>query len=456
MKTKLILIVNLLFFVLIANAQIWAPGSASSTTDDINREGNVGIGITAPQTPNSKLSINGAGSQIYAQYIDATGNQYRTSGGRGIYVKANNALNFNGWVRALDAEVKSGHGYTVAVDAEAFTPNPSTKGRAYGVFAAAGNSTNGANYGVYSELKGSNNGSAIFGWDRVKYPVGSGLMPANKSYAGYFIGKGHFSDNLGLQTSNPLSPLSVNGDGDSKYTAFFHTNSTENWNTAVFGLAARPTVFDGKFHGVVGKIESGVGYARGVYGESFTKDPSDEGRSYGFYGLAGNATIGANFGVHGIVDGKNSGAAVFGWNRVAYPSGDGHLPTGTVPRDVNYGGYFIGKGYFSDNVGIGVRNPKHELEVCGTIRAKEVKVESDWCDYVFAEEYKMPTLEEEAQHIQEKGYLLSFESAEEMDGKIRLGDVTKRQQETIEKLMLHMIEMDKEMKALKAQLEARN
>jgi len=41
------------------------------------------------------------------------------------------------------------------------------------------------------------------------------------------------------------------------------------------------------------------------------------------------------------------------------------------------------------NVGIGVASPVYRLEVCGTIRAKEVRVETGWCDYVFEKDYKL-------------------------------------------------------------------
>lgn len=34
-------------------------------------------------------------------------------------------------------------------------------------------------------------------------------------------------------------------------------------------------------------------------------------------------------------------------------------------------------------MGIGMANPKNKLDVNGTIRAKEVKVESEWADFVF-------------------------------------------------------------------------
>ena len=106
----------------------------------------------------------------------------------------------------------------------------------------------------------------------------------------------------------------------------------------------------------------------------------------------------------------------------------------------------------SGNIGINTSNPQYALDVCGTVRAKEMRIESGWCDYVFQEDYNLPTLEEEAQHIETKGYLAGFESEAEMNGEIQLGDVTKRQQEKIEQMMLHIIALNEEVKALKAQI----
>lgn len=112
------------------------------------------------------------------------------------------------------------------------------------------------------------------------------------------------------------------------------------------------------------------------------------------------------------------------------------------------------------NVGIGMQNPAERLHVqgnaniCGQLKAEEVKVEDGWCDYVFDESYQLPTLKEEAQFIKANGHLSGFESEATMDGQIKLGDVTKRQQETIEKLMLHMIELDKEIRSLKTQIDS--
>ncbi len=105
------------------------------------------------------------------------------------------------------------------------------------------------------------------------------------------------------------------------------------------------------------------------------------------------------------------------------------------------------------NLGIGTDTPDNKLDVKGTIRAEEVKVELGWSDYVFYDDYQLPTLEEEEEHIEENGHLLGFESEEDMAGEIQLGDVSKRQQAKIEEIMLHLIELKKQNDELKEEIE---
>jgi len=104
------------------------------------------------------------------------------------------------------------------------------------------------------------------------------------------------------------------------------------------------------------------------------------------------------------------------------------------------------------NVGIGITNPTHKLSVNGNIRAKEVRVETGWSDYVFYDDYQLPTLEEEEQYIEEKGHLLGFESEKDMQGEVLLGDVSKRQQAKIEEMMLHLIQINKQLKTVETKV----
>lgn len=89
------------------------------------------------------------------------------------------------------------------------------------------------------------------------------------------------------------------------------------------------------------------------------------------------------------------------------------------------------------------------LFVAGGVLTEEVIVRTDWADYVFEEDYELTPLQEVETHIQEKGYLHHTPSAAVIEsGGLHLGEITVNQQEKIEELFLHLIEMEKEVKQL--------
>jgi len=100
------------------------------------------------------------------------------------------------------------------------------------------------------------------------------------------------------------------------------------------------------------------------------------------------------------------------------------------------------------NVGIGTTNPGvWKLAVNGKIRAKEIKVETGWADYVFLQDYQLPTLEEVAKHIEEKGHLINIPSAQEVEANgIELGKMNKLLLEKIEELTLYTLEQERKLK----------
>nr|WP_299170384.1 hypothetical protein [uncultured Allomuricauda sp.] len=102
-------------------------------------------------------------------------------------------------------------------------------------------------------------------------------------------------------------------------------------------------------------------------------------------------------------------------------------------------------------LGIGTSNPgTYKLAVNGNIRAKEIKVETGWADYVFKEDYDLPTLKEVEKHIQEKGHLINIPSAKEVEENgIQLGEMNKLLLEKIEELTLYTLEQEKKINALK-------
>ena len=113
--------------------------------------------------------------------------------------------------------------------------------------------------------------------------------------------------------------------------------------------------------------------------------------------------------------------------------------------------------YNTGNVGIGTTNPQSELAVNGTITTKEVVVtESGWADFVFQDDYELPTLENVESYILENKRLPGIPSANDVKIKgIAVSDILTKQMQKIEELTLYLIEQQKEIEELKRKLSDR-
>jgi len=110
---------------------------------------------------------------------------------------------------------------------------------------------------------------------------------------------------------------------------------------------------------------------------------------------------------------------------------------------------------FQGRVGIGVGNPQNKLDVNGTIRAKEVIVESGWADFVFEPGYRLRDLSEVEIHIQAHGRLPDVPSAEEIQDKgLSLGESQTLLMQKIEELTLYAIEKDRRVDELESKNES--
>ena len=107
------------------------------------------------------------------------------------------------------------------------------------------------------------------------------------------------------------------------------------------------------------------------------------------------------------------------------------------------------------NIGIGTENaplnPAEKLAVNGLIHAKEVKVDLiGWPDYVFANDYKLPSLNDVEKQIKDKGHLLNIPNAKEVETNgVLLGEMNKKLLEKVEELTLYLIQQNKEIDKLK-------
>ncbi len=113
----------------------------------------------------------------------------------------------------------------------------------------------------------------------------------------------------------------------------------------------------------------------------------------------------------------------------------------------------VGDGYVSvpGKMGIGTFNPDYKFAVNGSIRSKEVVVESAWADYVFDSGYQLPSLIDVEEFIQQHKHLPNIPSAKEIAEKgLAVGDVQRKMMEKIEELTLYVIELKKEIEKLKS------
>jgi hypothetical protein len=105
------------------------------------------------------------------------------------------------------------------------------------------------------------------------------------------------------------------------------------------------------------------------------------------------------------------------------------------------------------NVGIGTVNPAYKLDVLGTIRSREVKVDLLGADFVFDNDYKLMPLGELEKFINERKHLPEIASAKEMEiNGVELGELNSKLLQKTEELTLYIIQQQKEIDELKSML----
>ncbi len=128
--------------------------------------------------------------------------------------------------------------------------------------------------------------------------------------------------------------------------------------------------------------------------------------------------------------------------RTTTPPG-GNSPWTASGQDIYFdaGGVAIGSATVPNGYALGVD---------GHVRAREIRVDQDtWPDYVFAEDYNLPTLQEIRRHIDEKGHLPHIPSAVEVEAYgIELGEMNKLLLEKIEEQMLYILQLEERIKQL--------
>lgn len=415
MKTNSILITILLFLSFTINAQQWA--GSNNQAADISRGGNIGIGTSAL---NGKLTVAGnvniGGTANYALKVRTIQGKSNTSVAIDhLYLNSNTGKNVYVGSGPLASDLYVGRSL--------ITGNDVTTG---GNILVGGNSNR---YIKTRHLYGKSSTTSLTDHLYLNYNTGKNV----------YIGSGPTKSNLyvggNITTGNDITTGGniVVGGSSNRNIKTRHLNGKAHNGTAIDNLYINYNTGKPVF---IGGVQKSNLY---VNGETYVNG--------GWLRVIGNKGI--YFQNHGggfyMVD--KTWIRTYGNKSFYHRSGvmrtDGALQAGP------YGNRFLVK--TDGNVGINTTTPDYKLDVNGVIRAKEVRVETGWSDHVFLPEYELPTLKEEGEFIKENGHLLGFESEKDMGGEVQLADVTNRQQEAIEKLMLHVIELDKKYEQLQAE-----
>ena len=132
-------------------------------------------------------------------------------------------------------------------------------------------------------------------------------------------------------------------------------------------------------------------------------------------------------------------------NDKIYLGDDNDNPT-MVIDGVSNGNVLIGK--------ISQLNPAYKLDVAGSIRADEIKVNTTGADFVFEPDYELKSLHEVETFIKENKHLPEIDPASEMEAEgANLGELNTKLLQKIEELTLYMIDINKEVEKLKKENE---
>ena len=116
----------------------------------------------------------------------------------------------------------------------------------------------------------------------------------------------------------------------------------------------------------------------------------------------------------------------------------------------NSGNSFISTG----NLGIGTSTPTYKLDVIGTIRAREVKVDLNGADFVFDKNYKLIPIDKLEEFIKENKHLPEIASEKEMkENGTNLGNLNSKLLQKVEEMTLYMIQQNKKIEQQNQELQ---
>ena len=160
----------------------------------------------------------------------------------------------------------------------------------------------------------------------------------------------------------------------------------------------------------------------------------------------------------GMIRGSDEGYLILSGN----PNGYGNRNV-YINRYTSNGDVIMTAG--SGQVGIGVSDPQHKLDVAGIIhaegliaegeiRASEIIVSTTGADFVFADDYQLRPLSEVKAFITENKHLPEIKSAQVMqENGVGINELQIQLLQKIEELTLYILQQEERIKALEAELK---
>ncbi len=541
MKTKIILSLVYILFSAKMQAQNWLLNGNAATTATQYLGTTDAKDLRVNTNGITRMTVNSSGytgfnitpetvSRVYSNYVvpgtvaqnsfysavkgRSTNTTARANGYLGVYTNQSAtttglpiSLNYIGVLGVKENGSDFGAGVL------GWNKNNNSGGTHYGMYGLAngilafGNVATDKNVGVYGRAVGNINNIGVWGYAN-----------GTNDFAGYFTGRGYFSDKVGIGVENPSSMLTVDAPSPSAIMSLRSNGTTRMYLTAAgnlgIGTAAPATLLHLNGTGELARLNAVSPYLT-FHNSNVEKawmgcdagnlnigtvSANTTGNVY-FYTNTGARMAIMNNGRVGIgntnptIDAKltvdNAGItqAIFGSTGTgvsilsSYPGIAFNSYYTTAFKAIKPGYGFditcdptIGQLSFRSHgnattangtqsyatrmtmsndgrVVIGNIAPatNYLLSVDGRIMCEELKVQNsgNWPDYVFAADYKLPTLSEVENHINTNGHLIGIPSACEVEENgVGVGDMQKKLLEKIEELTLYVISLEKKVNAL--------
>ncbi|MEI6434595.1 MAG: hypothetical protein WCP32_07110 [Bacteroidota bacterium] len=250
--------------------------------------------------------------------------------------------------------------------------------------------------------------------------------------------------------------LSVSGDRNTANGAeALHNNSTGYQNTAVgFDAMYNNTAgYANTAYGTEALMGNLTGYGNSAHGWEalFSNLTGNSNTACGYKALYTNSAGSKNIAIGAFAGYYETGSNKLYIDNLSRGSASNAMSLGLIYGEFNSDPAFQ-KLIINANVGIGTVNPTYKLAVNGSIRAKEIVVNTGWSDFVFDEGYNLMSLHKLEKYILNNKHLPDIPDAAEVDKNgVSLGEMDSKLLQKIEELSLYVIELNKKVEKLQSE-----